>query len=110
MKDLIYHSSSKGTNKEIKIEQLKINIANGNEIIFEHIFEKEYDDNGKEKLRYISEVLEDFSDVIIENEKNSYLNNDKLKFIIEYETKDEVKKEEYILSVSTREISSKFIN
>lgn len=110
LKDVIYHSSEKGTNKEIKIEQLKINIINDREVIFEHIFEKEYTDNGEEKSYYISEVLEGFSDVIIENKNNSYLNNNKLRFVIEYETNDELRNEEYSLSVSTSEISSKFIS
>lgn len=109
LKDLVYHSKEKGTEKELKVNQLKLNIINYNEVIFEYNFEKKYDDTGEEKLYYISEVVDNFSTVVVENEKNFNLKNNKLKLLIEYKTEENFIKEEYNLIVTTDENSSNFI-
>lgn len=107
LKDLVYQSEEKGTSKELKIEQLKLNIVNDNKLIFEYIFVKQYDDNGKVKSYYISDILDTFSTVTMEN--NSSFEYNDLKLLIEYQIEDEIIKEEYVLNAIIEENSSKFI-
>ncbi|MBE6153869.1 MAG: helix-turn-helix transcriptional regulator [Firmicutes bacterium] len=110
LNDLVYQSKEKGTKNELKIEQLKINIINDKETIFEYIFEREYDIHGKVKKYFISEILENFSTITISNEKNSIFIDKELKLLIEYEVDEKISTEEYKLDVTVEENSSKFIN
>lgn len=90
LNDLVYQSNEKGTKNELKIDQLKINIINDNETLFEYIFEREYDINGKVKKYFISEILEDFSTITVSNEKNSIFIDKELKLLIEYEVDEKL--------------------
>jgi len=110
LNDLIYHPKEKGTTSELKISQLKVCIINDKEVIFEYDFEKQYSDDGREKFYYISDLLDNFSDVIIENQKGHFLRYNKLKLQIEYKLDSKVIKEEFNLDIIVDETSSKFIS
>lgn len=109
LNDLVYQSKEKGTSNEIKVEQLKINIINGNETIFEYVFEKQYNDDGEIKKNYISDVLENFLTITTEDKNNTAFKNKGLKLLIEYQLSEEIIVEEYELDVTVDEISSTII-
>lgn len=91
------------------MEQLKINIINGNETIFEYVFEKQYNDDGEIKKNYISDVLENFLTITTEDKNNTAFKNKGLKLLIEYQLSEEIIVEEYELDVTVDEISSTII-
>ena len=112
LKDLIYQSVDKGTNKELKINKLKISIINGDKVIFNYTFNEQYDDNGNIKNYYISDLLENFSIIVNENKKDSNrikINKDRFIMFLEYNTNDGEKiHKKYKLSIMDEEYNNRW--
>lgn len=105
LNDIVYNFEDNGTLNELKINNLKLIILNDEEIIFEHVFDNEYDNNGNIKSYYINEMLDNFKGTTTTSFSKNKIT--KLKVLIEYETQDEIQKNEYPLRMSIVEISSK---